>query len=227
MDEIGGSIGFFPVVGVLLGFILMGLNWTFAAVLPPLVVGALILLAHILLTGALHLDGFIDTCDGLAGHRTVEERLIIMRDSCAGGIGVVMTCALLILKFAALTAIPAVPRMKALLLMTLIARWGMVYALWRYPAARREGLGKGFKDYATPGKMIFASFFTVVIAFITGKLVGILSIIVAWIIVIIICNYLCRKLGGMTGDGYGAVSEVAEIGVLIFIILLGHNGIIA
>ena len=58
-EELGASLVYFPLVGLFLGAILAGINWSLSLVLPSSVVNAVIIIALLLLTGALHVDGFI------------------------------------------------------------------------------------------------------------------------------------------------------------------------
>ena len=80
MPELGRAVGYFPLVGTLLGTLLAAFDWGLAFLFPAGVRAALDLALWVALTGALHLDGFLDACDGLFGGRTVESRLEIMRD---------------------------------------------------------------------------------------------------------------------------------------------------
>ena len=84
-EQIGRAAVWFPVVGLIIGAILFGLHYVLKLLLPSGVVNGLLLAALVLLSGGLHLDGLADTIDGLAGHRTPERRLEIMRDSHIGG----------------------------------------------------------------------------------------------------------------------------------------------
>ena len=104
--EMGKSTLYFPVVGLIIGLTLAGLHWLLGLLLPYGLVNAFIIIALVLLTGAIHLDGFADTCDGIAGHRTVEERWQVMRDSRVGAFGVVGVVLLLLVKYTALGSIP-------------------------------------------------------------------------------------------------------------------------
>src|SRR3989338_4526576 len=82
--DLGGSLLWFPLVGLLIGAGLVGVNVLSALVLPPLVVAACVLLSWVAITGALHLDGLGDLADGCSGGRTREERLRIMKDPHVG-----------------------------------------------------------------------------------------------------------------------------------------------
>ena len=98
-EEVGHSLAYFPVVGIIIGLILAGLNWLLGLFLPPAVVAGLVLVFMVVISGALHLDGFADTCDGIAGHRTAEERLQVMRDSRVGAFAVIGVSLLLLVKY--------------------------------------------------------------------------------------------------------------------------------
>ena len=100
------ATGYFPVVGAVIGLILAGLNYVLGLVLPPSVVNALLIVSLVAMTGAFHLDGLIDTCDGLAAHKSPEERRRVMRDSRTGGFGVVGAVLLLLVKYVFLDNVP-------------------------------------------------------------------------------------------------------------------------
>jgi len=65
IEEVGASLAYFPLVGLFLGAILAGIDWSLSLILPSSIVNVVIIIALLLLTGALHIDGFIDTCDAL------------------------------------------------------------------------------------------------------------------------------------------------------------------
>src|SRR6476619_3043750 len=79
-EELGRAVGFFPLVGLALGGILYGLEFGLRPLFPTPLVAVIILSAWLLLTRALHFDGFLDMCDGLFGGFTPQRRLEIMRD---------------------------------------------------------------------------------------------------------------------------------------------------
>ena len=81
--EIASSLIFFPVVGLLIGVLLFLVNWGLGEVFPAVVTSALTLIVWVLISGAMHLDGLADCCDGLGGS-TPQKRLEIMKDSHTG-----------------------------------------------------------------------------------------------------------------------------------------------
>ncbi|MFH1382406.1 MAG: adenosylcobinamide-GDP ribazoletransferase [Chloroflexota bacterium] len=232
LKEIGGSTVYFPVVGIIIGLILAGLNWLLRLFLPVPLVTALLLVAIVLINGALHLDGFIDTCDGIAGHKTVEERLKILRDSHVGSFGIVGAILLLLVKYAALSAVPGPLLWVALILMPVISRWTMVYAIFAYPYARRTGLGTIYKQETKWPALLLATMATVLVVVAGLYFFGPMAYIIpsgvvvmggTWLVTIIVASFLKARLSGLTGDSYGAINETAEVSVLILVSLLLYN----
>jgi len=221
--EVGRSIGYFPVVGIFIGLVLAGLNYLLSLFLPPAVVNVLLVVSLVVLSGALHLDGLVDTCDGIAGHKTPEERWQVMHDSRAGGFGIIGVCCLLLIKYISLNSVPQSLIMLTLILLPVASRWAMVYAVFAYPYARPSGLGKVFKQGAGWPQLTMATLIALAVAAALFQLTGLVIMFAIWVIVVAMAAYLKRKFSGLTGDTYGAINEVAEVCVLLLVILLAHN----
>jgi adenosylcobinamide-GDP ribazoletransferase len=84
-EQVGRASAYFPVVGAVIGLALAGINYLLGLILPEEVVNVILIALLAVFSGGLHLDGLADTMDGIAGHRTPEKRLEIMRDSRIGG----------------------------------------------------------------------------------------------------------------------------------------------
>jgi adenosylcobinamide-GDP ribazoletransferase len=219
-NELGRSVGWFPLVGLLLGGLLAGLDWCLGRVFPPGVTAALVLAAWVICTGALHLDGFLDSCDGLFGGHTPEARLRIMRDERAGAFAVIGAVLLLLLKYAALAGNPE--RLVALIVAPVIGRWGMAVAVVGFPYGRAGGLGRAMKDHGGRAQAVFASAVALAVAvpagiraLLTLPLAGLVTWLVAW--------FVLRRLPGLTGDIYGALCEVLEAVVLLAFVAGGSH----
>lgn len=211
-DDIGRSLVFFPAAGLVIGaFAALGYGFALALRLPALVsalVGVLFLSA---LTGFLHLDGVADTADGFFSARPRERILAIMRDSRIGTMGVIGVFAVLSLKWAALAGLPPAIGWRALVLAPMLGRAGQVMTLNYVPYARAEGgLASVFLDHCSR-KSVFAalaSFFFA--AVFLGGPAGLLAPCAAAGFGVYF-NFRCiQKIGGMTGDTLGAVSEGIE-----------------
>jgi len=227
-EELGRSAVYFPVVGLVIGIMLAGLYWLLDFILPATVVSALLIVFLVAVTGALHLDGFADTCDGMAGHRTVEDRWRVMHDSRAGVFGIVGVVLLLLVKYASLSNIPDSLIMATLIFMPVVSRWAMVYTVFAYPYARPSGLGKALKQGIGWRGFTVATLITLSAAAAMIPLwhfTGLVIILGVWIMAAVMAAIFKRKFAGLTGDTYGAINEVAEVSVLILVILLARLGL--
>jgi adenosylcobinamide-GDP ribazoletransferase len=235
-EELGRSAGYFPIVGLIIGLILAGLSGLLNLFLPLLVTNALLIASMVVISGALHVDGFVDTFDGLASHRTAEDRWQVMNDSRAGGFGIVSAVLLLLVKFTSLSSIPDTLLITTLVLMPIVSRWTMVYAIFAYPYAKPSGLGKAFKQGTSWPRFTMATLTALVLVFILSQwllnvlviaqLIGLAIMFFLWVITVVVATYFKSKFSGLTGDNYGAINEVAEVCVLIFISLLANRELI-
>ena len=207
-----------------MGGILLGLDQLFDLFLPPFLNSALLLVTLVILTGALHLDGFMDTCDGFAVKSSAEARLKVMADSRVGGFGVAGACCLVLLKFAAIVSLPGELRAVGLLLMPVLARWSIAYTILAFPSARKGGLGDLFKEKTSWIMMPIATIITLGIAAGFLNWIGLVLAATIWIIAFLIAKGLSIRLGGLTGDTYGAIIELAEVVILIGIVIIGEAG---
>lgn len=211
--ELGRAVGFFPLVGLVLGGVLNLTAWGFALLFPPHLTAVLVLALWVLLTGALHLDGFLDACDGLFGGRTPEARLRIMRDERVGAFALAGGVLLLLAKYAALST-PGFP-WQSLLLAPVLGRWAMSLAVVAFPYARAEGTGRAMKDHAGPREVLLAGGVALGVALWVAGWEGVavwgLTGIVTWLS----ARFTLRRIPGLTGDIYGAMCEVVEVGVLV------------
>lgn len=218
--ELGQAICYFPLVGVLVGGVLAGLNKSLTFLFPPEVTAGLLLAVWVILTGALHLDGFLDACDGLFGGSDPETRLRILRDERVGSFAMAGGVLLLLIKFAALSAVPRVT--VALFLAPALGRWGMTLAIVAFPYARPEGLGRAMKDYAGWEQVALATGFALLTAWIAGNWLGLAILILAGGVTWGMARFTLSRLPGLTGDIYGAICEVVETVVLLALVAGGR-----
>jgi adenosylcobinamide-GDP ribazoletransferase len=212
---LGRALGWFPVVGLLLGALLVAADALLSWFLPRGLVDVLLLVLLALLTGGLHLDGFMDTCDGLFSLRSPAERLAIFRDSRVGSFGVVGAATLLLLQWAALGALPDAERAKMLLVTLALARWAMVYAIVAFPYGRSEGLGRVFKEQARGRALLAATLVAGAAAVLLLGAAGLAALALAAAATWLFARYCLGRLPGLTGDTYGALDELVEALLLI------------
>ncbi|MEN8614119.1 adenosylcobinamide-GDP ribazoletransferase [Dehalogenimonas sp. THU2] len=223
-QQFARSLVYYPFIGLVIGGILCGLYWLFSHFLPVFLADALLLGSLVMLTGGLHLDGVIDTFDGLAGgHRVPERRKQIMKEPGAGAIGVVAAIVLLLLKFTALISVPESVIYSALILMPVLSRWAMVYAVFRYPYAREQGMGKELKGGSAAIVPVLATLSALAIAALTAGWRGIVAMLVIWLLTVMLARFFQGKFQGLTGDTYGAINEISEFAVLLLVVLFSFN----
>ena len=219
----GRAFSWFPLVGLVLGGILAAAALGLMALLPTQVLAALLLAGGVLLTGGLHLDGLMDTCDGVFCVRSPEERLVIMRDSHVGAFGVLGAVCLLLVKFAALGALLAGDRqllLGGLLLAPMLSRWAMVLAAVYFPYGRTgETLGSSFHRTVGPVQLAAATIGALMLTVLIGLALhlgfrGLAAFAGAAALAYLVGRFALSRLPGLTGDVYGAINEVIEVLVL-------------
>ena len=221
----GRSMVWFPLVGLIIGAMLTGLDFLLGLALPGLPATALLLVAWVAITGGLHLDGFIDCCDGLLVAKGPEARLEIMKDSRVGAFGVVGAVCLLLVKFSALDALAPDDRLGWLLVVPTLGRGAMVWAAWRYPIARVDGFAAWFREGLGWPHVIAVGITTLAVAVLLGGLVGLGIFAGVWLFAILFALWVQRRIPGLTGDVYGALNELAEVVGLLLVIAVGGMGV--
>ena len=202
-------IAWFPIVGLLIGILLAVFDAAVSRLWAPSAAAVLDMILLILLTGALHLDGLGDTADGLYGQRPVEKALSIMKDSRIGAMALVTVVATLSIKWSGLAGLQQ-DRFLLLVLIPAYARGAMLFGIRGLPYGRRAE-GTGYDLFATP---LTLSDFTGLIAVVA------LSAMLGWpaiflnlffiLSVLLIIAYYRRKIGCITGDMLGAMTELIE-----------------
>lgn len=211
------SLPWFPVVGLLLGLMAAALDRFLGMVVPEGVASVLVLAALLMLTGALHLDGLMDTCDGLFCAKGRDERLAIMRDSHVGSFGVAGGTIVLLAKYAALVSLPADLRLPGLVLMACLGRWAILFVAYAFPYARPEGLGKAIHDGARPASVLVGTAIATGVAAGLASATGLLLLVSVLVVAYVTGRYTAARLQGLTGDVYGAVCELSEVVVLVLL----------
>lgn len=228
--EMAQSLYFYPVVGALIGGVLALL--AYLADLLQLGIGGdgLIVVAWLILTGGLHGDGLMDTADGVLSGKERSKMLEVMRDSRVGAMGVMAFAAVLLLKFSFLASLPVHIKMWALFIAPIAGRIMMLYAMLGFPYAREgKGLGNSFGVQSKQKKlqlsvmagMVFV--LTIMLASPHFPLYGLFIGAVACLLSVPLIFWIARKLGGHTGDTYGAVCECSEM-IFIVVTVLGLAG---
>ncbi|MGB4504071.1 MAG: adenosylcobinamide-GDP ribazoletransferase [Syntrophaceticus sp.] len=213
-EDFQKSIFFFPIIGLLIGLILWGSYYLLDIIFPQQITAALLLLIYVLLTGGLHLDGLIDTVDGLFGGMTQERRLEIMKDTNPGAFGVLGAVLILIIKYSIYAQLDH-GMLLFLIAAPVLGRQSMVWMQVFYPYARKEGLGKLFSAYNNFALFGVTTGITLVILFCLAQISGIYIFLLTGVFCFLLASQFARLLGGLTGDTYGAACELAEVFALL------------
>jgi adenosylcobinamide-GDP ribazoletransferase len=223
MGAPGEAMAVFPLVGLVLGMLLAVLDGLLSLTrLPLLSRDVLLVVALVWYTGGLHLDGLMDACDGLLGGHTVEQRLLIMRDSRVGSFGVLGGVCVLLLKVGLLDGLPGgSARQAALVLAPLLGRWALVLAAALFPPARPTGLGAAFRAGVTPARFTTALLTSAVVCLAVGGASGALALAGSCAVTWLLGRAMMAAIPGLTGDSYGAIAELNEVAVLLLLALAG------
>jgi len=218
--ELGRSLLFYPLVGLLFGAILWAVNWLLLGT-PTLLHAALLLSLWVLLSGGLHLDGLADSADAwLGGFGDRERTLTIMKDPRSGPIAVVTLVLVLLLKFTALLALIEQPYSLALIIVPLIGRSALLGLFLTTPYVRAGGLGQALADHLprSAGKQVLAV--SALACVLIAGLSGVVAVVLAALGFVWLRQVMLRRLGGTTGDTAGAMLELLEVGVLVGLALV-------
>ncbi len=218
---LGSSQAWFPLVGLLVGGAAYGVDSGALRLFSPGVSGWLTAAFVVVLTGALHLDGLADSVDGVFGGHSPAQRLSIMRESAIGVFGMCAIAVLLGVKAAAIGSLDAGLRLESLLLAPCLARWASVVTIAAFPYARPSGLGQSFHAQSYPWAAPVAAATATAAAFILAGWAGLGIFAGAGVLGFAAGAFIASRVGGVTGDSYGAVIEITEVAVLLVFVAIG------
>jgi adenosylcobinamide-GDP ribazoletransferase len=222
-SDVGRAARWFPLVGAGLGGMAALAAWGLdLAAMPPLLSAWLLVGLGAWVTGALHLDGLADVADGLGGGKNRDDALRIMRDPAIGSFGAIALLVLIGVKAGALTALlerhAAVPVLVAA---PALSRWTVVALGAWLPYARPEGgLGHAVTCHRDACGLFFATSVTAVVAVAALRIEGLILWTVAVLVMAAVGRTAWRRVGGVTGDVFGASVELTETAVLVGAVLL-------
>jgi len=212
--QIGQSVLYYPIVGLLIGcLLLLSLpvinNYSFSTQ------AVLILILWVVITGGLHLDGLADCADAwVGGFGNRQRSLEIMKDPAAGPIAVLVLILLLLLKWSLISSILEKQLLSALLLTPLLGRLALLILMTISHYIRKQGLGATITAHL-PQSAIKKNIFLGLLM--TSFILGALPVLLIFPVVFLIRWLANKRLGGVTGDVYGATIELAEVSILLSI----------
>jgi adenosylcobinamide-GDP ribazoletransferase len=221
--EVKASVAFYPLVGALLGGLLAALSQVH---LNHSLKDILLLLLWVIGTGAFHLDGLADSCDGFFGGQDPQDRRRIMKDPFIGAYGVTAIVLDLLFKFSLLSRLSADGEAwKWFLLIPLAARWGSTLSCTLFKSPHGDqGLGSQVIGLS-PAVFAVSTLLSLAAGTWLLKLQG-LEIFLATGLVAVGVGFLSQsKIKGVTGDGLGATIELSELSGLFLAVLTLSKGL--
>ena len=226
-EEMGSTTSVFPVIGFGEGVLLAFFASIFMKVFPAELTSALLVLIQVIMNGGLHIDGLSDTFDAVASGGDREKKLLIMKDSSVGPMGVISIVMVLLLKYTLLSALffhaPPAAYFATVASMPILSRWAMVTAAFHGRSARKDGLGQLFIEHTEVTQLAIATAAAVILTGLLCSIIMQFSLYVFYLMFAMPVLYgfsflsvlfFNRVFGGMTGDSFGALNEIT---VLIFL----------
>lgn len=212
------SAALFPLVGAFIGLIGGLVFYLSSAILPPLVSASISILVTVAITGAFHLDGLADICDGLIGGWNREERLKILKDSRHGTYGVAAISLQLFLQVCLLSALPPRDGLFTLIVLHTLSRLVPIFLMLIPATSGHDGMGASVSREIGVREPLVGSLITVLlVAPIMGLNFLLLSAIL-FLTLSIFALWVIRKIGGMVGDAFGAGEQISETMILFFFV---------
>jgi adenosylcobinamide-GDP ribazoletransferase len=239
------SAAYFPLIGALQGLFLAFLAYILLKIMSAEIAAAFILSLYVLITGGFHQDGLSDTFDALSvkssgdREKDMEKRLQVMKDSTIGPIGVIATVLFLLLKYLFMKEIlrdNQTDRYLLFFLMPVFSKWAMVTTMYHSVSARVDGIGRTFLEHVGLKQVSLAT--AILTAFLAGwcllhcfirnspeqwialcVLFFFFEAVLILLISLVLKHLFTLRFGGLTGDNFGAIHEIAEITFLVTAIL--------
>ncbi len=210
-SELGRSMAFFPLVGLVIGGLTSGIDWAARGLWPPSIAGVVAVVFLALLTRGLHLDGLADTADAVASGADRERALEIMRDSTNGALGILAMVLVLMIKAVCAVQLSTHAAWQWFVLIPCFSRTGIVLlgAISEY-ARPSGGLGSPFAGRGVSRNLLLALPTTIAAAWTLAEATGVAMLAGVVAMSAIASLWARRRFGGTTGDILGAHVELQE-----------------
>jgi len=220
--NIAASLLWYPLVGALIGGLLVLLAYLFSNAENQMLSAAIILCVWVVITGGLHLDGLADSADAWVGsHGNKQRALAIMKDPQAGPIAVIVLVLVLLIKFSALQSLLKQTDYFSILIVLVMGRCVPIFLFLTTPYVREKGLGSAMEKYLQRHYAWTILLMTgVAILFSIGLINGIILMTIVFLVLWGLRYLMLKHIDGMTGDTIGASIEIVEAVILCVVVLL-------
>lgn len=220
-DALARAVKFFPVIGLLVGGSAAGVYMLLDAHLPKMVTAALVLTFLVCLTGCFHEDALADTADGFGGGWNREQILTILHDSRIGSYGGAALVLSLVLRLLLLSSLSRAQVFPVMMAAHVLCRWTTLPLSYLLPAAREisskgsAGQGARVASLTTKATLVGGTLFSFVSAMVLLRWHALAPILAAVFVTALTGIYFKRRIGGVTGDCFGATNQITEIAVYL------------
>ena len=220
-DSLARAVKFFPLVGLLIGVGSTLVYFLLSPHLPLAIVALLIVVYLVAITGCLHEDGLADSADGFGGGWERENVLAIMRDSRIGTYGAAAAVLSVLARVSLIAYLPNTGVIAYLLVAPVLSRWTTLPLSFFLPPAREhtenqtDGQGARIARLTTSGSLVFGSLITCGIVFVALRARAVAPLLAAVSVSLLTALYYRHRIGGITGDCFGATSQICEIAVYL------------
>lgn len=211
---------FYPLVGLIIGALVGFVGWLVQLTGYGAVAVVLALISAVVISGGMHLDGFMDMCDGIFASRGRDKALEIMKDSRVGSFAVIGVVLLFLFKFVLYDAMIFEPWFFVSILGAFVfSRFMLICCMLWFPSAREEGLGVTVKRYVSKPALIWGVGLIIAIFAVSGFYPLLFAFVFAFLIIMGFAALINRFLHGLTGDIYGAMAELGEAVFLLMLVI--------
>jgi adenosylcobinamide-GDP ribazoletransferase len=213
-DSLSRAVKFFPFIGALIGGAAALLHRLIVPHLGRLPAAFVVLVFVLLLTGCLHEDGLADTADGFGGGHSREQILLILRDSRVGSYGATALCLSLLARLVLISSLPLAHVTQYLIAAHVLCRWTTLPLSHFMPAAREgDGQGNRIAQLTSRSSLLFGTLFSFALVGYLLRWQALVPIIAALLVTLLSARFYMRKIGGVTGDCFGATNQLTEIAI--------------
>jgi adenosylcobinamide-GDP ribazoletransferase len=220
-DYLARSVKFFPLVGTFIGGGAALLHLLLAPHFPRLVTAFLVLLYLVLVTGGLHEDGLADAADGFGGGTDREKVLVILRDNRIGSYGGLALAFTILGRLILVASMPLAQVPYYLVAASILCRWTALPLSYFLSSARAstpsEAAGQGARitRQISTATLIGSTISTFAVSVVLLRRHAVFPILIVIILTWFTGIYYQKRIGGVTGDCFGATIQLAEIGVYL------------
>jgi adenosylcobinamide-GDP ribazoletransferase len=213
-DLLSRAVKFFPLVGFIVGSGAVLLQGLLMSHLSRPLIAVIVLTYLVLITGCFHEDGLADTADGFGGGWTKDQILLIMKDSRIGSYGATALALSLLARYLLLASLPMEHFAAYVISAHVLCRWSSLpLSYFLPPANEQNGQGARIAKLTSFSSLIFGSVFSFVIVVFALRWSAVAPLLVAALAVALSGWLYSRKIGGVTGDCFGASNQLTEIAV--------------